>query len=105
MLVAVPGIGGSGFRSSGSGRVSPFPTQSGDRNWKRDTFSGHRLAERHVARERAGHTLPPPAVVHEAYLRLVDQKPVTWIGGFRLSGAGRQEPGEREGSRTVSPAK
>lgn len=65
----------------------------------------HRLAERHLAHERADHTLQPTAVVHEAYLRLVDQKRVTWIGGLRLSGAGRQEPGEREGSRTVSPAK
>lgn len=38
----------------------------------------HRLAERHLARERAGHTLQPTAVVHEAYLKLVDQKRVTW---------------------------
>ncbi len=37
-----------------------------------------RLAERHLSRERAGHTLQPTAVVHEAYLRLVDQKHVTW---------------------------
>ena len=38
----------------------------------------HRLAERHLAHERAGHTLQPTAVVHEAYLKLVDQKRVTW---------------------------
>ncbi len=38
----------------------------------------HRLAERHLAHERADHTLQPTAVVHEAYLRLVDQKRVTW---------------------------
>lgn len=38
----------------------------------------HRLAEKHLARERAGHTLQPTAVVHEAYLKLVDQKRVTW---------------------------
>src|SRR5947209_2197037 len=38
----------------------------------------HRLAEQHLLRERAGHTLQPTAVVHEAYLRLVDQKRVTW---------------------------
>ena len=38
----------------------------------------HRLAVQHLARERAGHTLQPTAVVHEAYLRLVDQKRVTW---------------------------
>ena len=29
-----------------------------------------RLAHRYLARERAGHTLPPTALVHEAYLRL-----------------------------------
>ena len=31
----------------------------------------HRLAEQHMKRERAGHTLQPTAVVHEAYLKLV----------------------------------
>lgn len=38
----------------------------------------HRLAEQYLARERAGVTLQPTAVVHEAYLKLVDQKRVTW---------------------------
>src|SRR5712692_9491586 len=38
----------------------------------------HRLAERYLARERAGHTLQPTAVVHEAYLKLLDQKRVSW---------------------------
>ena len=37
-----------------------------------------RLAERHLQRERSGHTLQPTAVVHEVYLRLVDQKRVSW---------------------------
>lgn len=37
-----------------------------------------RLAERHLRRERPGHTLPPTALVHEAFLRLVDQKHVQW---------------------------
>ncbi|MEP7132102.1 MAG: sigma-70 family RNA polymerase sigma factor [Acidobacteriota bacterium] len=37
-----------------------------------------RLAERSLSRERAGHTLQPTAVVHEAYLKLVDQKRVNW---------------------------
>jgi RNA polymerase sigma factor (TIGR02999 family) len=32
-----------------------------------------RLAARELSREAAGHTLQPTAVVHEAYLRLVDQ--------------------------------
>ncbi|HZS62274.1 MAG TPA: sigma-70 family RNA polymerase sigma factor [Gemmatimonadaceae bacterium] len=31
----------------------------------------HRIAGRHLQRERPGHTLQPTALVHEAYLRLV----------------------------------
>ncbi len=38
----------------------------------------HGLAERYLAQEDSAHTLQPTAVVHEAYLRLVDQKRVTW---------------------------
>ena len=37
-----------------------------------------RLAQRHLRGERSGHTLQPTAVVHEAYLKLVDQKRITW---------------------------
>ncbi|HEY1434987.1 MAG TPA: sigma-70 family RNA polymerase sigma factor [Thermoanaerobaculia bacterium] len=37
-----------------------------------------RIAERQFRRERAGHTLQPTAVVHEAYFKLVDQTRVTW---------------------------
>jgi len=33
----------------------------------------HRTACRHLHREHAGHTLQPTALVHEAYLRLIDQ--------------------------------
>lgn len=38
----------------------------------------HRIAEREMRRERVGHTLQPTAVVHEAYLKLVDQSKVDW---------------------------
>jgi RNA polymerase sigma factor (TIGR02999 family) len=38
----------------------------------------HRLAERFLRGERPGHTLQPTALVHEAYLDLVDQKRVDW---------------------------
>jgi RNA polymerase sigma-70 factor, ECF subfamily len=38
----------------------------------------HRLAHRHLARERAGHTLQTTALVNEAYLRLVRQRDVQW---------------------------
>jgi RNA polymerase sigma factor (TIGR02999 family) len=37
-----------------------------------------RLARSFLARERAGHTLQPTALVNEAYLRLVDQTRVNW---------------------------
>jgi RNA polymerase sigma factor (TIGR02999 family) len=35
----------------------------------------HKLARLHLASERQGHTLQSTALVHEAYLRLVDQAP------------------------------
>ena len=37
-----------------------------------------RVARRFLAVERADHTLEPTALVHEAYLRLVDQRQVDW---------------------------
>jgi RNA polymerase sigma factor (TIGR02999 family) len=37
-----------------------------------------RLAASYLRRERSDHTLQPTALVHEAYLRLVDQKNVQW---------------------------
>jgi RNA polymerase sigma factor (TIGR02999 family) len=37
-----------------------------------------RLAGTYLRRERDNHTLPPTALVHEAYLRLVGQKTVDW---------------------------
>jgi RNA polymerase sigma factor (TIGR02999 family) len=36
------------------------------------------LARRQMQRERSGHTLQPTALVHEAYLRLIDQRRVRW---------------------------
>ena len=33
----------------------------------------HRIAARHLSRERRGHTLQPTALVSEAYLRLAEQ--------------------------------
>jgi RNA polymerase sigma factor (TIGR02999 family) len=61
------------------------------RVWNEDPASGssdallklvydelHRQAHRYLRRERAGHTLRTTALVHEAYLRLVEQRSVTW---------------------------
>ena len=39
-----------------------------------------RLAHNYMGRGRAGHTLQTTALVHEAYLRLVDQQDVEWQG-------------------------
>jgi RNA polymerase sigma factor (TIGR02999 family) len=38
----------------------------------------HRLAGRYLSREDTGHTLQPTALVHEVYLRLIDQRRVNW---------------------------
>ena len=37
-----------------------------------------RLAHHHLRRERPGHTLQTTALVHDAYLQLVDQRDVRW---------------------------
>ena len=38
----------------------------------------HRLAHRHIKKERPGHTLQTSALLNEAFLRLVDQRDVHW---------------------------
>jgi RNA polymerase sigma factor (TIGR02999 family) len=38
----------------------------------------HRLAHHYISRERSGYTLQTTALVHEAYLRLVDARRVPW---------------------------
>jgi RNA polymerase sigma factor (TIGR02999 family) len=38
----------------------------------------HRLAHRYLGRERVDHTLQTTALVHEAYMRLIDWKNVQW---------------------------
>ncbi len=36
------------------------------------------LADRQMRQEPAGHTLQPTALVHEVYLKLIDQREVRW---------------------------
>ncbi|HKO56516.1 MAG TPA: sigma-70 family RNA polymerase sigma factor [Thermoanaerobaculia bacterium] len=36
------------------------------------------IAERHLYREREGHTLQPTALVHELYVKFADQRRVDW---------------------------
>jgi RNA polymerase sigma-70 factor, ECF subfamily len=45
-----------------------------------------RVARLFLARERPDHTLQPTALVHEAYLRLVDQRRVDWTNRAQLVG-------------------
>jgi RNA polymerase sigma factor (TIGR02999 family) len=47
----------------------------------------HRLAERELRRERADHTLSPTALVHEAYLKLVQLDRISWEGRAHFFGA------------------
>ena len=37
-----------------------------------------RVAQKYLSHERSNHTLQTTALVHEAYLRLIDQKAVDW---------------------------
>jgi RNA polymerase sigma factor (TIGR02999 family) len=47
----------------------------------------HRLAERELRRERGDHTLSPTALVHEAYLKLVQLEGISWQGRSHFFGA------------------
>ena len=47
-----------------------------------------RLAQGYFRRERPDHTLQPTALVHEAYLRLVDQTRVEWQGRTQFYAVG-----------------
>ncbi|HEX3084924.1 MAG TPA: sigma-70 family RNA polymerase sigma factor [Pyrinomonadaceae bacterium] len=49
-----------------------------------------RLARSYLRREREAHTLEPTALVHEAYLRLVDQTQVTWENRAHFFGIAAQ---------------
>lgn len=50
----------------------------------------HRLARRYMSRESPDHVLQTTALVHEAYLRLVDQKRVRWQNRFHFFGVAAQ---------------
>jgi len=48
------------------------------------------MAQRHLRRERSAHTLQRTALVHEAFLRLVDQKSVNWQSRAHFFGLASQ---------------
>lgn len=84
--------------SSASPPTSPDVTQL-LRNWQggdqtaRDQLLGivydelRRQAGRYLRRERSDHTLQPTALVHEAYLQLIDQSRVSWENRAHFFGA------------------
>ena len=49
-----------------------------------------RLASSYLRRERADHTLQPTALVHEAYMKLIDQKRVQWQNRAHFFGIAAQ---------------
>jgi RNA polymerase sigma-70 factor (ECF subfamily) len=50
----------------------------------------HRQASRYLRRERVGHTLQTTALIHEAYLRLIDQRNVHWQNRAHFYGIAAQ---------------
>jgi len=50
----------------------------------------HRMASRYLTSERSGHTLQSTALVHEAYVRLVDQRLVDWQNRAQFFGLAAQ---------------
>jgi RNA polymerase sigma factor (TIGR02999 family) len=50
----------------------------------------HRQAARYLRREKPGHTLQTTALIHEAYVRLVDQHNVQWQNRAHFFGVAAQ---------------
>jgi RNA polymerase sigma factor (TIGR02999 family) len=49
-----------------------------------------RLADRYLRRERPGHTLQSTALVHEAWMKLIDQRNVQWQNRAHFFGVAAQ---------------
>lgn len=68
---------------------------AGNRTASEDLFAllyedFRRLAAMYLKRERPGHTFQPTALVHEAYLKLIDQTRVDWHGRTHFFAVGAQ---------------
>ena len=85
--------------------IAPAPNEQATRmlidwsNGNREAAAGlmplvydelRRLARGYLQRERADHTLQATGLVHEAYLRLVDQKTTTWQNRAHFFGVAAQ---------------
>ena len=75
-----------------------------------------RIADRQLGNERRNHTLQPTALVHEAYLRLVDQTAPRWVNRphfmavaatamrqILMDYAKRKQTAKRQGGRNAIP--
>lgn len=72
-----------------------LPSPGGDKEalaeWMSFLYSElRRLASYYLQRERSNHTLQATALVHEAYLRLVDQREVQWENRNQVMGVAAQ---------------
>jgi RNA polymerase sigma-70 factor (ECF subfamily) len=65
------------------------PQASGEL-WERLYSELHRLAERYGWNERRGHTLSPTGLIHEAYLKLVDEAEKDWQNRAHFVGVAAQ---------------
>ncbi len=72
---------------SGEGQVTALLKRAsrGDESARNELYPHiyqemRRLASAYMARERVGHTLQPTALLHEAYLRLIESSEVDWAG-------------------------
>jgi ECF sigma factor len=63
-----------------------------------------RRAAAHLRRERGGHTLQPTALVHEAYLRMVDQR-ASWRNRSQFFAVPRSDPANGPASRSTMPSR
>src|SRR6266851_5902571 len=84
------------------GGVSPKPVTELLRRWRQGDSTAlekllplvyhelRRIAERQLRRERPNHTLQPTELVHEVYLKLVDQHSIDWQNRAQFFGVAAQ---------------
>ena len=84
------------------GGVSPKPVTELLRRWRHGDSTAleellplvynelRRIAEHQFRRERPNHTLQPTALVHEVYLKLVDQHSIEWQNRAQFFGVAAQ---------------
>ncbi len=69
----------------GAGNQAAF-----DRLWSLVYDELRRLARSHLRRQAANHSMQPTVLVHEAYLRMVDREPFTFVNRAQFFGLAAQ---------------